>query len=84
VTVPVDDVPPFTVAGETVTLMSGGVAAAGGFTVSPRLAALAPYAAVSDTGVDAATAVLVTNANDAVVDPVNTVTFFGSDVNNSG
>ena len=83
-TVPIDDVPLFTVAGETVTSMSGGVAAAGGFTVSPRLAALAPYAAVSDTGVDEVTALLVTKANDAVVDPVNTVTFFGSDANNSG
>ena len=84
VAVPVDGDPPFTVAGETVTLTSGGVAAAGGLTVNPTLAALAPYAAVSDTGVVAAIALLVTNANDAVVDPVKTVTFAGSDASSSG
>jgi hypothetical protein len=84
VTVPVDDAPAFTVVGATVTLTSGGVAAAGGFTVSPRLAVLAPYAAARDTAVEEVTALLVTNANDAVVDPVNTVMVCGSDVNNSG
>lgn len=65
-------------------MTSGGVASAGGFTVSPRFAALAPYAAVSDTGVEAATDLPVTNAKEAVVDPVKTVTFAGSDVNSSG
>jgi hypothetical protein len=84
VTVPVDDVPPLTVAGETVRLTSGGVAAAGGFTVNARLAVLAPYVAVSDTGVELVTALVVTNANEAVVDPVKNVTFAGSELNSSG
>ena len=57
---------------------------ADGLTVSATAAALEPYAADSDTGVEAATDLLVTNANDALVDPVNTVTFAGSDVNSSG
>ena len=84
VAVPIDEAPALTVAGDTVTEVIGGVALAGGFTVSARLAALAPYAADSDTGVEAVTALLVTNANEAVVEPVNTVTFAGSDVNSSG
>jgi len=42
VTVPVDEVPPFTIVGDTVREVSGGVALAGGFTVSARFAALAP------------------------------------------
>ena len=84
VAVPVDDVPELTVVGDNVTEMSGGVALAGGFTVRARFAALAPYAADSDTGVEAVTALLVTNANIAVVEPVNTVIFAGSDVNSSG
>jgi len=67
-----------------VTLTTGGVAEAGGFTVNGRLAALPPYAAVNDTGVEDATALLVTNANDAVVDPVKTVTLDGSDEKTSG
>jgi hypothetical protein len=83
VTVPVDDAPPFTVAGDNVTLTSGGVELAGGFTVSPTFAALAPYAAVSDTAVEVVTDLLVTNANEAVVDPVKTVTFGGNAVKSS-
>jgi hypothetical protein len=77
-------VPPFTVADESVKSTSGGVELAGGLTVSARFAALAPYAADSDTGVEVAADLLVTNANDAVVEPVNAVTFAGSDVNSSG
>jgi hypothetical protein len=84
VAVPVDDVPALTAVGDSVTEMSGGVALAGGLTVSARFATLAPYEADSDTGVVAVTALLVTNANEAVVEPVNTVTSAGSDVNSSG
>ena len=84
VAVPIDEVPALTVAGDSVTEMSGGVALAGGLTVRARFAALAPYAADSDTGVVAVTALPVTNANEAVVEPVNTVMLAGKDVNSSG
>src|SRR5262249_33250008 len=84
VTVPVDALPPLTVAGESETVTSGGVDAAGGFTVRPTLAALAPYDADSVTGVVAATDVPVTNAKDADVDPVKTVTLAGRDEKSSG
>jgi hypothetical protein len=83
-TVPVDAAPPLTLAGDRVTLISGGVAAAGGLTVRPRLVALAPYDADSETALVADTALLVTNANDALVDPVKTVTVPGSDAKSSG
>ena len=73
-----------TVAGESATLTSGGVEVAGGFTVSPTFAALAPNDAVSATAVDEETDVPVTNANDADVDPVKTVTLPGSDEKSSG
>ena len=73
-----------TVAGDTVTLTSGGIASAGGFTVNARLAALAPYADVSETDVGLAIDFAVTNANEAVVDPLKTVTLAGSEVKSSG
>ena len=76
--------PAVTVVGDSDTLTSVGVALAGGFTVSATLATLDPYAADSDTGVELATDLLVTNAKMADVEPVNTVTFVGSDVNSSG
>ena len=81
---PVDDSLPFTLVGESVTSTSGGVELAGGFTVSARLAALAPYDADSVTGVEAVADLFVTNPNDAVVQPVNAVTFAGNDENSSG
>lgn len=81
---PVDDAPPTTLDGDSVTSMSGGVTLAGGFTVSPRLAALAPYAADNETGVDAVADLFVTNANDALVEPVKIVRLRGSDENSSG
>jgi len=84
VTVPLAAVPPLTLAGAIARLTSGGTDAAGGFTVSPRLALLAPYDADSDAAVGAETALAVTNANDADVDPVNTVTDGGSEVKSSG
>lgn len=84
VTVPVDVAPPVTLAGDSTTLTSGGIELAGGLTVIPRLAPLAPYAADSDTAVVVDTDWLVTNANDAVVDPVKTVTVGGSELKSSG
>ena len=84
VTVPLDDSPPLTIAGESVTSTTGGVELVDGFTVNVRLAALDPYDADSDTGVDAGTDLLVTNANDADVEPPNTVTLAGSDEKSSG
>ena len=83
-TVPVEDVPPLTDAGDTVRFVSGGVELAGGFTVSARFAALPPYDADTETAVVAVADLFVTNANDALVDPVNTVTFAGSDEKSSG
>lgn len=83
-TVPVDDAPPLTLDGDTVTLTSGGIVSAGGFTVNARLAALAPYADVSETDVVLAIDFAVTNANEAVVDPLKTVTLAGSEVKSSG
>jgi hypothetical protein len=77
-------VPPETFAGDSVTSMSGGVELAAGLTVSARPAALAPYDADNDTAVDAATDLVVTNANDALVEPAKNVTLAGSDVNSSG
>src|SRR5262249_48493948 len=79
-----DAVPPLTLAGESVTLTSGGVEPAGGLTVSPTFAPLAPYDADSVIAVVEETAVVVTNANDAVVDPVKTVTLAGRDEKSSG
>jgi hypothetical protein len=84
VTVPVDAAPPLTLAGATTMSTSGGIELADGPTVNPTLAALAPYEADTDTGVVADTDRVVTNANDAVVDPVNTVTFAGSELKSSG
>ena len=84
VTVPVDVAPPATLAGDTETSTRGGIELAGGLTVIPRLAPLAPYAADSDTVVVVDTDRLVTNANDAVVDPVKTVTVGGSELKSSG
>ena len=83
-TVPEDAAPALTDAGDTVTPITGGDADAGGLTVSGRFAALAPYDAAIVTCVEAATLLFVTNANDAVVEPVKTVTLGGSDENRSG
>jgi hypothetical protein len=80
----VADPPPATDVGESVTSMSGGVALGGGLTVSARFAALAPYDADSETAVDAATDLFVTNANDALVEPAKIVRFGGSDEKSSG
>ena len=83
-TVPDDEAPPVTDAGDTDTPITGGDVDAAGLTVNGRLAALAPYDAEIVTGVEAVTVLFVTNANDADVDPVKTVRFGGSDENSSG
>jgi hypothetical protein len=84
VTVPVAAVPPLTLAGVRTMSTSGGIELAGGFTVNPRLAALAPYEADTDAGVVVETDRLVTNANEALVEPVKTVTLVGSELKSSG
>ena len=84
VTVPVDELPPVTRDGLRATEMIGGTGAAGGPTVSARLFALAPYVAVTDTGIVAVADLFVMNVNVLVVEPVETTTLVGSDENSSG
>jgi hypothetical protein len=60
------------------------MASAGGPTVRPRLALLAPYAAVSVTTVDALALLFVTKANEPLVEPLLTNTDDGRDEKSSG
>ena len=75
VTVPVDDVPPLTVAGLTAT--EDSTAAVAGFTVSRVVLVVPPYEAVMVTGVAAVTA-LVVIVNVALLVPAATVTLAGT------
>src|SRR5262249_44204699 len=84
VTTPALEVPPLTLAGLSETPMTGGIVEAAGPTESATLEALAPYAAVSATGVAAPTNLLVTKANELLVEPAKTTAVSGSDENSSG
>jgi hypothetical protein len=70
VTVPVELLPPATVAGDSVRPTSGGVAPALGLTLSTTLAELEPYDAEMDAWLEVLTDLLVMNANPVLVDPV--------------
>src|SRR5580704_11999443 len=75
VTVPIDDVPPLTLAGLRVT--EDSATAVAGFTVSKVVWVVPPYEAEMVTGVAAVTALVVT-VNVALVAPAATVTLAGT------